>query len=157
MTFSRSRSCKESNMCLGGTYLFVKSTTCCLSSVVNLLTNTWPSSLSDNPWLWTRYFTSTFHPGPSFAGVDLILNGHPHLLVALLVSLLSLYFPPLSQPNITFLLLPLFPVSVSERLIMTITLFLIPTSLMHLITSSRVSNLWAVENTSVVSKKLSFS
>ena len=154
--FSGFLSCREVKMCLGGTCLFVKSKTCCFSSEVNLPTNTWPLSLLGNPWLWTPHFTSTFHPNPSFDGVYLILYGHPHLLVALWVPLLSLYFPPLSHPKIILLLLPLLPVSVSERLIITVILFLNPTSLIQLVTSSRVVNVCIVVNTSVVSIEDSF-
>ena len=64
--------------------------------------------------------------------------------------------PPLSQPNITLSLLPLLPVLVSERVIITVTLFLIPTSLIHLITSSFVANRCVDENTSVLSTHVWF-
>ena len=64
--------------------------------------------------------------------------------------------PPLSQPNITLLLLPLLPVLVSERGIITVTLFLISISLTHLITSSLVAKRSADVNRSVVSTHVWF-
>lgn len=50
-TFSGSFSCKESNMCLSETCLFVKSTTCCFSSVVNLPTMELSSNLSGTSYI----------------------------------------------------------------------------------------------------------
>lgn len=85
VTFFGPLYCKESNVCLGGTCLLVKSTTWYFSYVVNLPTMEWPSNLSSKPCLWTPHFTPTFHPDQSFVGVDLILNGHIYFLVALCV------------------------------------------------------------------------
>lgn len=65
-------------------------------------------------------------------------------VVALCVSLfVSSYFSPLSQPNISLFPLPLLPVSISERVIIKVILFLNPTS-------SRVLNFCVVVKLSKV-------
>ena len=144
-------SCNDRSMCLGATRHFVKSSTRLCSSALKRPTNVWPSNLLGNPWLWNPHFTSTFHPRPSFNNVDLFLNGQSHFFEALCVELLTrLYRPPLSQPKINLLLLPLFSVSVSDLVMVTITLFLILISLAQLTTASLVSNLCVVVNAAVV-------
>lgn len=61
VTFSGSHFCKYNNMCLNGTWHFVKSTSYCCSSRLSRPTNEWPYNLSGKSWLWSLYFTLIFH------------------------------------------------------------------------------------------------
>lgn len=157
VTFSRSCSCKDNNKCLSGTWSFGKSITYFSLSTIKRPTNTWSSNLSSKQLLWSPFYINIlFWTIFKWRWSDFELAATFFLLALCVALSSSLYFPPLSQPNINLLLLPLSHVFVPEGLMIKLILCLILASLIHLITHSPVSNLCVVENTLMISTHIWF-